>query len=101
MISRRGFLGGLAALVGGIAALVGGIALDAAIPGNRVYSFPKVISPSRAKAIAIAEIGNGINAARDYYAIEWPVVSRQWEFGTYCPDTLADSYFRGLTPLIL
>lgn len=26
---------------------------------------------------------------RDYYAIEWPVVSRQWTFGTYVHEVLA------------
>lgn len=26
---------------------------------------------------------------RDYYAIEWPVVSRQWTFGTYIHEVLA------------
>jgi hypothetical protein len=26
---------------------------------------------------------------RDYYAIEWPVVTRQWTFGTYIHEVLA------------
>ena len=28
-------------------------------------------------------------AQRDYYAIEWPVVTRQWTFGTYVHEVLA------------
>lgn len=28
-------------------------------------------------------------AQRDYYSIEWPVVSRQWTFGTYIHEVLA------------
>ena len=26
---------------------------------------------------------------RDYYAIEWPIVTRQWTFGTYIHEVLA------------
>jgi hypothetical protein len=26
---------------------------------------------------------------RDYYAIEWPIVTRQWTFGTYVQEVLA------------
>ena len=31
----------------------------------------------------------GMLVQRDYYSIEWPLVSRQWTFGTYCHEVLA------------
>jgi hypothetical protein len=32
---------------------------------------------------------------RDYYGVEWPIIKRQWEFGTYVHETLG-SYIPGL-----
>ena len=31
----------------------------------------------------------GLLVQRDYYSIEWPLVSRNWQFGTYVHETLA------------
>ncbi len=31
----------------------------------------------------------GMLVQRDYYSIEWPLVTRQWTFGTYCHEVLA------------
>lgn len=31
----------------------------------------------------------GMMVQRDYYSIEWPLVDRQWPFGTYCHEVLA------------
>ena len=36
---------------------------------------------------------------RDYYSIEWPVVSRNWTFGTYVHEVLAH-YMPWLSGLI-
>lgn len=37
----------------------------------------------------------GMFVQRDYYSIEWPLVTRQWTFGTYCHETLGH-YIPGL-----
>ena len=31
----------------------------------------------------------GMLVQRDYYSIEWPLVTRQWTFGTYCHEVLS------------
>lgn len=69
-MDRRGFLKAL----GGV---IGGIAVAEAIPLGRVWSFPSEIKVAR-----------GFEITKDYYSIEWPVVTREWQFGTYVNDTL-------------
>jgi hypothetical protein len=70
-MDRRGFLG----------MMIGGIAASAAVRTFpfRVFSFPSVVKP-----------------VRDYYSIEWPIVTRAWEYGSYLPEmTLASRAFAG------
>jgi hypothetical protein len=38
---------------------------------------------------------SGMFVQRDYYGIEWPIVTRQWPFGTYVHETYGD-YIPGL-----
>lgn len=39
-----------------------------------------------------AAFARGMFVQRDYYSIEWPLVSRQWTFGTYCHECLAMNF---------
>lgn len=60
-------------------------------PGTLMYDISKNPYPhSRIPAV------RNFKLQRDYYAIEWPVVGRQWTFGTYIHEVLAH-YIPGLT----
>ncbi len=39
-----------------------------------------------------APFTRGMLVQRDYYSIEWPLVTRQWTFGTYCHEVLAHNF---------
>jgi hypothetical protein len=42
------------------------------------------------KSITVTNQGTGFAVGRDYYCIEWPVVSREWQFGTYAHEALLE-----------
>jgi hypothetical protein len=39
-----------------------------------------------------APFTRGMLVQREYYSIEWPLVTRQWTFGTYCHEVLAHNF---------
>jgi hypothetical protein len=39
-----------------------------------------------------AKFSRGMLVQREYYAIEWPVTTRQWTFGTYVHEVLAHNF---------
>ena len=63
------------------------ICIHPMIPPGTIYfevsSLPPAYAHSRVPFV------RGMLVQRDYYSIEWPVVSRQWTMGTYCHEVLA------------